>query len=271
MTWQERPEDNNSSNKTLGARKREWGEVAVSTPHLETVYSSPMASNWASTTAQHRGRRGPGRSSTPRGREAPLWGGAVTNGGGRNGRGAPGSSGARKGHSVGGWRRASADFGQSALAATVSNAQVAEDSLGYPLLPCDGRECKIRIVERLGEISGSRAAPGGGGGGSSGGSETQLDSSVSSAGNNAGSGTASGELHGGWGSGGNGCGGGHSDLVQRGLLGREGFVCNGSMSGIMGVDLDDTALNELGDTELEIVLERMWMKVMGQVRAGSGG
>lgn len=29
--------------------------------------------------------------------------------------------------------------------------------------------------------------------------------------------------------------------------------------------LDDSALNELGDADLEVLLEEMWMKVMGQV------
>lgn len=37
------------------------------------------------------------------------------------------------------------------------------------------------------------------------------------------------------------------------------------MSGFGVGDLDDMALNELGDTELEGLLEQMWMQVMGQV------
>lgn len=35
--------------------------------------------------------------------------------------------------------------------------------------------------------------------------------------------------------------------------------------GGVGRMLDDTELNELGDVELEKVLEQMWMAVMGQV------
>lgn len=231
------------------------------TAPLETVYSSPMASGWAA--AQHRARRGIPRSSTPRGRETPSWGGGGAGGAGaRNGRaGLAGPNGARKGHAAGGgWRRASADLGQSAMVA----AQASEDSLGYPLLPCDGRECKIRIVERLGKISGSRtsiaaseAASQEGGGG---------PPSVSS-------GASSSEHRGGgaWancvegGGGGGGCGG-PTDIVQQQVLsGRVGCASNGSMSGFGVGDLDDMALNELGDTELEGLLEQMWMQVMGQV------
>ncbi|CAM9842184.1 unnamed protein product, partial [Laminaria digitata] len=246
LTWQEMPEDLSHHGGGGGARKREWGEVNVTAP-LETVYSSPMASGWAA--AQHRARRGIPRSSTPRGRETPSWGGGGGGGGcnARNGRaGLVGPNGARKGHAAGGgWRRASADLGQSAM---IAAAQTSEDSLGYPLLPCDGRECKIRIVERLGKISGARTSVAA--------SETSLD--------DGGGGTWA---HCGGGGGGGGCGGGGpSGIVQQQVLsGREGCASNGYMSGFGVGDLDDMELNELGDTELEGLLEQMWMQVMGQL------
>lgn len=133
LTWQERPESTTDCNGKQGAaRKREWGEVTAAVAPRETVYSQMTTANWGSV----RGRGTP-RSSTPRGRETPSWAASTRNG---RGGGTPGSSGRTRGHSAaGGWRRASADFGQSAMAA----ARSAEDSLGYPLLPCDGRECKV--------------------------------------------------------------------------------------------------------------------------------
>lgn len=123
------------SGKQGAARKREWGEVTSAAAPRETVYS-PLTPNWG---PEHRVRgRGAPRSSTPRGRETPSWATSTKNG---RGGGTPGPSGRSRGHAAaGGWRRASADFGQSAMAA----ARSAEDSLGYPLLPCDGRECKVR-------------------------------------------------------------------------------------------------------------------------------
>lgn len=117
-------------------------------------------------------------------------------------------------------------------------------------MPCDGRECKIRIVERLGEISGSRANS----------AASDGDNTDSVIGSNGGV-CAIGELSG-------GCAGDGSswsrDNVQQTSLARDGSMS--STSGLGGGDLDDLALNELGDTDLEGLLEEMWMKVMGQVR-----
>lgn len=95
---------------------------------------------------------------------------------------------------VEGWQAA------MAAAGTTTALDSGEDSLGNPLLPCDGRECKIRIVERLGEIKGSRASV--------------------------------------------------------------GLELGGGLTG----EVDDTELNELGNDELEGLLEQMWMQVMSQVR-----
>lgn len=121
--WHELP----STEKNGTARKREWGEVSTSSAPspLEPVYSSPNVCNWA--------ERGRGWG-TPRAGEPTPWVG-------KGGRGSQSASGARRGQPHP-WRRASGDFEQVAvLAATRSN----EDSLGYPLLPCDGRECKVRV------------------------------------------------------------------------------------------------------------------------------
>lgn len=105
-------------------------------------------------------------------------------------------------------------------------------------------------MERLGEISGSRA--------SSAASETPVDAANASA----------EETRGGW-NGGNGSS--SSSTVQQqvslgGVRGSTSSALSGSISGGIGGDLDDTALNELGDNELEGLLEQMWMQVMGQVR-----
>ena len=245
LTWQELPEDGWKSRKGLGARKREWGELTSGAP-------PPPPLEAASSVWSDRARHGISRSSTPRPRETPPWGSSARVGGRVVSGSAP-----RRGSPLGSWRRASADFGQL----VVPSEQLAEDSLGYALMPCDGRECKIRIVERLGEISGSRAnvAAGEDGG--------KTDSV------GGGSGSAPGELQEAWARA--GAGGGCSDSgsingstmcrdnVQQTSLGREGSM---SSSGLGVGDLDDMALNELGDTELEGVLEEMWMKVMGQVR-----
>lgn len=110
---------------------------------------------------------------------------------------------------------------------------------------------QIRIVERLGEISGSRAS-------SAASSETPADAANATA----------EESRGGW-NGGNSISS-RSTVQQQVSLGGVGRsasnVLSGSVSGVIGGDLDDTALNELGDNELEGLLEQMWMKVMGQVR-----
>lgn len=148
----------------------------------------------------------------------------------------------RRGSPAGAWRRASADFGQLSVSA--------EDSSEFAVMPCDGRECKIRIVERLGEISGSRA--------NSAASEGDNTDSVTGS---SGGVCASGELNGACVK---DCSSWSRDSVQQTSLARDGSMS--STSGLGGGDLDDMALNELGDTELEGLLEEMWMKVMGQVR-----
>ena len=284
LTWQERPED--SGGKGLGAaRKREWGEVTPGgsggAAPMESVYPSPMSSSTSGWGQQSSGGRPPPRSSTPRERETPSWvfssgsgGGGGGGGGGRestasSGVGGGDGDGSRKGE---GWRRASADLGPAAMAAAAAAAAASaasdsgEDSLGYPLLPCDGRECKIRIVERLGEIKGSRA--------SSGASEAPPPPPppLESGGNNSGGagGGGSGEFVQGLLATEGGGSGPDSGARQRALVGR---VSSSSSSGGLvlgggpgGGEIDDTELNELGDSELEGLLEQMWMQVMGQVR-----
>lgn len=138
LTWQGAPDDSNKVTAATPSRKREWGEVATSSASapspLEAVHSSPVSCSWA-----ERGQRW----GTPRASEASPWGV-----GGRGGRGSSSASNvARRGKHP--WRRASGDFGQSALAAARGPdfaRSSSEDSLGYSLLACDGRECKVCVV-----------------------------------------------------------------------------------------------------------------------------
>lgn len=259
-------------------RKREWDEVSADAAPGESVYSSPLASSSPSAWGgpQTHSRRPPPRSSTPRERETPSWvfGGSSA---GKSGRDSLGSSaGGRRGHSVGGWRRASEDLGQTAMAAAAStggaSSDSGEDSLGYPLLPCDGRECKIRIVERLGKIKDSRGGETGAGSGGlledegGGGSGEYIQGILAATG-----GGGEGSSGGGEGPSGDNSNNSNNDggPPQRPLLGR--FWSSSSLSSNRpslgrGGEIDDTELNELGDSELEGLLEQMWMQVMGQVR-----
>lgn len=210
LTWQERPED--LSGKGVGARKREWGEVtpggggggaAAAAAPVDSVYPSPMSSSASGWGPQSSGGRPLPRSSTPRERETPSW--VFSSSGRESSRGGDGDGSSRKGQPAESWRRASADLGQAAMtaaaaAAAASASDSGEDSLGYPLLPCDGRECKIRIVERLGEIKGSRAsnaaseAPLEGGGGSSGGSGEFVQGLLAAGGGGGGGGAGAGSV-----------------------------------------------------------------------------
>lgn len=61
-----------------------------------------------------------------------------------------------------------------------------------------------------------------------------------------------------------GRGGGQGDIGVGGVGGIGSIVGRDDITQHQG--LDDTALNELGDADLEVLLEQMWMKVMGQVR-----
>lgn len=235
LTWQERPEDG------IGARKREWGEVTAGPAPIESVYSCPVTPSTAGWGKQNQGGRPPTRSSTPRERKTPSWVCSSESGGG--GSGGDGDSGS----AAGGWRRASSDLGHTAMAAAAATgSESGEDSLGYPLMPCDGRECKIRIVERLGEIKGSRASSAGAG------SEAAGDGSGS----------------GGAGNGANAEPNSNSQLKT--TLGGRAASATPASGGLLGVaggeEIDDTELNELGDNELEGLLEQMWMQVIGQVR-----
>lgn len=271
-------------------RKRDWGEVAgagASSSPMEAVLPSPMAASSSSSPfgALHnqQGRRPPPRSSTPRERETPSWvcsgdaggrkvAGRDSLGSNRRAGGVGGVGGnSRRGHAGATWRRASADLGQTAAAATASAAGAAEsgeDSLGYPLLPCDGRECKIRIVERLDQIKGSRVsgadseAPAGGAG-----SGAFVQGIVGTAA--AAAAAAAGD--GGGGSAWPKIGCGAQQQVSSGKVGGSpsapgGLVQPGVGGGAGGGELDDSELSKLGDSELEDLLEQMWMQVMGQVR-----
>lgn len=245
--------------------------MTIGSGPLETVYSSPMAANWAT---DHRTRRGgTPRSSTPRGRETPAWGGNPRNGRGAAAAARRGSVGGAGGGGHGGpaWRRASADFGHNGVVIGNGVSPTAEDGPAYGVMPSDGREYKIRIVERLGErlgeISGSR------------GNIAASDQMPNETGNDDGTsdntstvGGLQGLLVGGGNGGGRGRGGVLSEIVQPAVtMSREesntsmysGSVSDSQDGGCS--DLDDTALNELGDDELERMLEQMWLNVMGKV------
>lgn len=145
---------------------------------------------------------------------------------------------------------------------------------------------QIRIVERLGEIQGSRA--------NSAADDTRCESGGrDSFGSSSSGGAAGGIASGIWAGGSNdsSAGANHSSelVLSRGegsslsVFGDGGIGARASVGGGQEYDLghhhalDDTALNELGDAELEVLLEQMWMKVMGQVSwritptEGSGG
>lgn len=240
LTWQERPEDG------IGARKREWGEVTAGPAPIESVYSCPVTPSTAGWGKQNHGGRPPTRSSTPRERKTPSWVCSSESGGG-------GGDGDSRSASAG-WRRASSDLGHTAMAAAAAatGSESGEDSLGYPLMPCDGRECKIRIVERLGEIKGSRASS------TSAGSEAPGDSS-SGSGGSGGAGNCTN------------AGPNSKPQLKSALVGRAASATPASGGLVLGVgagggEIDDTELNELGDNELEGLLEQMWMQVIGQVR-----
>ncbi|CAM9863183.1 unnamed protein product, partial [Ectocarpus sp. 12 AP-2014] len=295
LTWHETKEDLAAAGgQGLGVRKRDWGEVAgagaaSSSPSpMEAVLPSPMAASSSSSPfgALHnqQGRRPPPRSSTPRERETPSWvcsgdagGGKVAGrdslGSNRRAGGVGGVGGnLRRGHAGAAWRRASADLGQTAAAATASSAagaaaEPAEDSLGYSLLPCDGRECKIRIVERLDQIKGSRVsgadseAPAGGAG-----SGAFVQGFVGTAEAAAAAAAGDGGGGGAWPK----IGGGAQQQVSSVNVGdspsaQGGLVQPGVGGGAGGGELDDSELSKLGDRELEDLLEQMWMQVMGQL------
>lgn len=256
LTWQERPEDG------IGPRKREWGEVTAGPAPMESVYSCPVTPSTSGWGKQHLGGRPPTRSSTPRERKTPPWVCSSESGGG--------GGGGDNGPAAGGWRRASADLGHTAIAAatTATGSESGEDSLGYPLLPCDGRECKIRIVERLGEIKGSRAsstgaaseAPGNRSSGPGGFVQGVVAAAAAAAGDG-GSGSGNGTD----------TGSNSKPQQQLALAGRAASATPAPGGLVLGVgagggEIDDTELNELGDNELEGLLEQMWMQVIGQVR-----
>lgn len=168
-----------------------------------------------------------------------------------------------------------------------------------PVCCVDGYRHKIRIVERLGEISGARASSAASesqhvySSGSAGGARastppantlTPATGGPGAQGTRGGSGTCRPGVHESWSPFGvvgsesssmscvstsGGTGEGSSIGVGAGGLGgvgSTGVVARGGNDLGQQLPLDDTALNELGDAQLEVLLEQMWMKVMGQVR-----